>query len=121
MTQRIFVYGTLKRGLSNHAHVAGQRFIGEARTAPQYRMVDCGGYPGMFAVDQGGLSVIGEVWEVDEANRKQLDVLEGVAEGMYALEPVALLAPFHDAKVSTYVYRWPVLGHADAGHEWMEK
>ena len=29
----LFVYGTLKRGGSNHAHLAGQKFLGPARTA----------------------------------------------------------------------------------------
>ncbi|TAG31979.1 MAG: hypothetical protein EAZ36_02825, partial [Verrucomicrobia bacterium] len=30
----VFVYGTLKRGGSNHAFMVGQRFIGLARHAP---------------------------------------------------------------------------------------
>lgn len=121
MSERVFVYGTLKRGLTNHGHMAGQRFLGEARTAPRYRMVDCGGYPGMFAVAEGGLSILGEVWEVDAACRHRLDLLEDVARGMYALEPVALLAPFTADNVRTYIYRWPVAGFTDVGAEWVEK
>lgn len=117
---RIFVYGTLKRGLSNHGHLAGQRFLGEARTAPVYRMVDCGGYPGMFPVNEEGLSIQGEVWEVDAACRRELDILEGVAEGMYTLEPVHLLAPFSKSDIRTYVYRWPISGREDVGEEWRE-
>jgi gamma-glutamylaminecyclotransferase len=120
MSERIFVYGTLKRGLSNHRYLAGQRFLGEARTAPVYRMVDCGGYPGMFSVSENGVSVCGEVWEVDESCRAKLDVLEDVARGLYALEPVELLAPFEDEAVKTYVYLWPVLGLRDAGEDWTE-
>jgi gamma-glutamylcyclotransferase (GGCT)/AIG2-like uncharacterized protein YtfP len=120
MSERIFVYGTLKRGLSNHRYLAGQRFLGEARTTPGYRLVDCGGYPGMFGVERGGVSVRGEVWEVDDECRAMLDVLEDVAHGMYALEPVTLLAPFDTDDVSTYVYRRPVEGEADVGEEWTE-
>ena len=120
MSERLFLYGTLKRGLSNHRYMVGQRFLGEARTAPCYRMVDCGGYPGMIAVEKDGLSVRGEVWEVDEACRAELDVLEDVAHGLYALEPVKLLAPFDTGEVRTYVYRWPVAGLPDAGEEWKE-
>ena len=118
--ERIFVYGTLKRGLSNHGHLAGQKFLGVARTAPVYRMVDCGGYPGMFTVEKDGLSIVGEVWEVDARCRQQLDILEGVEEGMYVLEPVALLAPYAEASVRTYLYRWPISGREDVGEEWRE-
>jgi gamma-glutamylcyclotransferase (GGCT)/AIG2-like uncharacterized protein YtfP len=120
MSERIFVYGTLKRGLSNHRCLAGQRFLGEARTTPEYRLVNCGGYPGMFAVEGEGVSVRGEVWEVDDECRARLDVLEDVAHGMYALVPVTLMAPFNTGEVMTYVYRWPVEGKKDAGEEWSE-
>jgi gamma-glutamylaminecyclotransferase len=120
MSERIFVYGTLKRGLSNHRFMAGQRFLGEATTAPVYRMVDCGGFPGMFSVEKDGLGIRGEVWEVDDACRKQLDVLEDVEEGMYALRPAALLPPFATGDVCTYVYEWPTAGKRDVGEEWRE-
>jgi gamma-glutamylcyclotransferase (GGCT)/AIG2-like uncharacterized protein YtfP len=120
MSERIFVYGTLKRGLSNHRCLAGQRFLREARTTPGYRLVDCGGYPGMFAAEGKGVSVRGEVWEVDDDCRAKLDVLEDVAHGMYALEPVTLLPPFDANIVSTYVYRRPVEDKGDLGEEWRE-
>jgi gamma-glutamylcyclotransferase (GGCT)/AIG2-like uncharacterized protein YtfP len=120
MSERIFVYGTLKRGLSNHRYLIGQRFLGEARTTPDYRMANFGSYPGMYEVSDGGVSVRGEVWEVDENCRATLDVLEDVAHGMYALVPVTLLAPFDTDDVSTYVYRWAVEGKPDAGEEWRD-
>ena len=34
----VFTYGTLKRGGSNHALMAGQTFLGAARTAPGYTL-----------------------------------------------------------------------------------
>jgi gamma-glutamylcyclotransferase (GGCT)/AIG2-like uncharacterized protein YtfP len=120
---RIFVYGTLKRGLSNHGWMAGQQFIAEAQTESAYRMVDCGGYPGMFPVKLGGVSIQGEIWEVDEAGRQKLDVLEDVEGGEYALEPVRLMDA--DAAtdgvmdpVYTYIYKWSVVGMPDAGVDW---
>lgn len=121
---RIFVYGTLKRGLSNHGWMAGQQFIAEARTAPEYRMVDCGGYPGMFPVKLGGVSILGEIWEVDEAGRQKLDVLEDVEGGEYALEPVRLVDADDAATdgvidpVYTYIYKWTVVRMPDAGVDW---
>ncbi|CAN5816477.1 gamma-glutamylcyclotransferase [soil metagenome] len=120
MAQRIFVYGTLKRGLSNSHYLSGQSFIGEARTEPCYRMVDAGGYPGMYRVEESGLSIKGEIWEVDEVCREKLDVLEDVAAGLYAVEPIPLLAPYDDAPVNTYLYRWSIMGRLDAGDCWRE-
>ena len=118
--QRIFIYGTLKRGLSNSHYLAGQTFVGEAQTQPVYRLVSLGEYPGMIPVESEGLSIKGEIWEVDEECRKQLDVLEGVAEGMYELVPAKLLPPYDDSAITTYVYRWPTGGAPDAGDEWFE-
>lgn len=119
---RIFVYGTLKRGLSNHGWMVGQQFLAEARTEPVYRMYDFGGFPGMVPVEKDGVSILGEIWEVDEAGRKKLDILEDVAGGEYALEVVQLadvpeasgmMGPIH-----TYVYLQSVEGMPDAGTEW---
>ena len=53
-------------------------------------------------------------------SKAQLDLLEDVAVGLYALEPVELLPPFEAEDVKTYVYRWPVEGKADVGEEWKE-
>lgn len=120
--QRIFVYGTLKRGLSNAHYLNGQTFVGTARTLPQYRMVNAGGYPGLYEVpeEEGGLRVRGEVWEVDAACRKELDLLEDVAVGLYELVPVALEEPFASGQIFTYLYRWSIMGRDDAGDDWRE-
>lgn len=118
----IFVYGTLKRGLTNFHYMEGQEFIGEASTLPLYRMVDCGGYPGMYEDPQNGLSIKGEVWVVDAAARARLDVLEGLEEGMYSVDPVQLQPPFAETKqtILAYFYRWPVTGLPDVGDDWKE-
>jgi gamma-glutamylcyclotransferase (GGCT)/AIG2-like uncharacterized protein YtfP len=124
---RIFVYGTLKRGLSNHGWMAGQQFIAEARTEPVYRMVDCGGYPGMFPVEKDGVSIQGEIWEVDDAGRTKLDVLESVEEGEYALEQVQLQTlgrddfsgvMKHSTPVFTYIYKGPLQEKPETGTDW---
>ena len=100
----VFVYGTLKRGCSNHRVLAGQQFIGEARTAPGYRLYHLGEYPGMIAAPDDTLGVAGEVLSVDPASLARLDVFEGIDEGLYRREPIKLLAPFADQPVDTYLY-----------------
>jgi gamma-glutamylcyclotransferase (GGCT)/AIG2-like uncharacterized protein YtfP len=120
---RIFVYGTLKRGLSNHGWMAGQQFIAEARTEPVYRMYDFGGFPGMVPMAQDGVSILGEIWEVDESGRKKLDILEDVEGGEYTLELVRLAdadpgTGGEEEPIYTYLYRWSVVGRRDAGTDW---
>ena len=116
--QRIFVYGTLKRGCSNHAFLAGQTFVGEAQTQPRYRLFDLGGYPGMVEVSEGGLQIRGEVWDVDPACLSRLDVLEDVEGGEYARVLIAMDSPSLFGPVEGYVYLWPVASKREVGAEW---
>ncbi len=118
MKIHIFVYGTLKRGGHYSHFLTGQSFIGEAYTEPLYRMVDCGSYPGLYAVEENGISIQGEVWEVDAECRARLDVLEDVASGEYEVAPIRLLPPFDVQVVSTYFYRLASSVMPDAGDAW---
>ena len=118
MKERIFVYGTLKRGGCNFRHLAGQDFISEARTEPRYHLVNLGGYPGMFAVDADGRSIQGEVWDVDEKCRAALDRLEDVAGGEYAFVRISLLAPFDAEAIHGYLHLRATKGFPDAGTNW---
>ena len=48
-----------------HPNLAGAEFLGEFRTAPRYRLYSIGDrHPGMFEVDQGGVSVSGELYRL---------------------------------------------------------
>jgi gamma-glutamylcyclotransferase (GGCT)/AIG2-like uncharacterized protein YtfP len=61
----LFVNGTLMRGLALHGNLSGARFLGEARTAPRYRLFSIGDrHPGMFEVEAGGVSVAGELYDL---------------------------------------------------------
>lgn len=114
----VFVYGTLKRGGSNHHFLAGQRFLGEARTAPGYRLYHLSGYPGMIPLTDDRDGVTGEVWSVDPACLAELDRLEGTDEGLYRREPIALLTPFGGQDIQTYIYARSVAGKPDLGSTW---
>lgn len=100
----IFVYGTLKRGCSNHHVLGAQQFLGEARTIPGYRLHHLGEYPGMIAAPDDTAGVAGEVWSVDTATLARLDAFEGTAEGLYRRERIELLPPFTPQTVDTYLY-----------------
>jgi gamma-glutamylcyclotransferase (GGCT)/AIG2-like uncharacterized protein YtfP len=120
MSSLVFVYGTLKRGGANHPCLAGQRFLGAARTAPGYRLFALGDFPGMVAIAGDRSGVTGEVWQVDAACLARLDDLEGLAEGLYRRERIALLAPFDGKSVETYIYARELNGARDLGSTWTE-
>ncbi len=66
-SSQLFVNGTLMRGLALHDNLAGATFLEEVRTAPQYRLHSIGDvHPGMYAVASGGVSVVGEIYEVPD-------------------------------------------------------
>jgi gamma-glutamylcyclotransferase (GGCT)/AIG2-like uncharacterized protein YtfP len=114
----LFVYGTLKRGGSNHAFLAGQRFLGAARTAPGFTLFSLGSYPGLVAAPDDSAGVTGELWSVDDACLARLDVLEGLAEGLYRRGEIALSAPVEVARAATYFYLRDVQGQARLGPTW---
>jgi gamma-glutamylcyclotransferase (GGCT)/AIG2-like uncharacterized protein YtfP len=117
---RVFVYGTLKRGGRNHQYLAGQQFLGEAHTAPGYTLYSLGEFPGMVRATGAGQHVTGEVWAVDDACLRELDALEGVAEGLYERVLVALAPPFGDQRTETYLYLRSLAGRTPLGSQWEE-
>jgi gamma-glutamylaminecyclotransferase len=120
MKTLLFVYGTLKRGCSNHSQLAGQEFVGLARTIPGFTLYDLGGYPGIVVDSTDRTGVIGEVWSVDGDALRRLDHFEGVHEGLYRREPIPLQAPFGGGAVDAYVSVLPVVGRPAVGSEWIE-
>lgn len=116
----IFVYGTLKRGGSNHHYLAGQKFLGEARTAPGFRLYDLGGYPGMIPRPEDREGVTGEIWSVDADALRHLDGLEGLEEGLYRREVISLLPPFAKQRIETYLYAQNAMGRREIGSTWKE-
>jgi gamma-glutamylcyclotransferase (GGCT)/AIG2-like uncharacterized protein YtfP len=61
----LFVNGGLMRGLRGHGNLAGAEFLEVTRTAPRYRLYSINDrHPGMFEVEEGGVSVEGELYRV---------------------------------------------------------
>jgi gamma-glutamylcyclotransferase (GGCT)/AIG2-like uncharacterized protein YtfP len=73
----VFVYGTLRRGGSNHAWLAGSHYGGEGRL-PGARLYDLGPFPmAIVTPETAAESIEGELWWVDAAVLTRLDRLEG--------------------------------------------
>ena len=73
--EKVFVYGTLKRGHGNHILLKDSKCLGAGITENKYVMYSSG-IP--FVSKQFGLTRIsGELYEVDELTLNSLDMLEG--------------------------------------------
>ena len=114
---RVFVYGTLKRGGDNHHYIAYQQFLGEARTAAGFMLYSLGDYPGMVRAPDDTAGVTGELWAVDDTCLQQLDLLEGVNEGLCERVVITLAVPADDQPVETYLYLRSVTGRPALGSE----
>jgi hypothetical protein len=88
-TITLFVNGTLMRGDVLHGNLDGARFVSEARTDPQYRLFSIGDvHPGMIRAEGDGVSVTGEIYELDLEHLERLLVGEppGLGLGVVDLE-----------------------------------
>jgi gamma-glutamylaminecyclotransferase len=114
----LFVYGTLKRGGSNHAFLSGQRFIGAARTAPGFVLYSLGDYPGMVRAPGDTRGVTGELWAVDDGCLAEIDRLEGLDDGLYERIDITLTPNPYATSAQTYLYARPHHGLTPAGDSW---
>lgn len=115
---KIFVYGTLKRGHCRAHFLNGQQFLGFAQSAPNYRMVNCGEYPGLIPATDG-LSIEGELWEVDATCLAALDREECLDVGLYARRTIELRSPHETMSVEAYYYLGDTRGMPDCGCCWL--
>ena len=104
--EKVFVYGSLLKGLGNHRLLEESTLIGTTRSPQGFNMVDLGAFPGVLVdekITEG--TVIGEVYEVDETTMRRLDGLEGYnrdypERGMY--DKKLITTEFGEAFIYTY-------------------
>ena len=91
MSVLLAVNGTLMRGLELNANLvnAGAVFVGEATTAPEYRLWSIGDrHPAMMRIRNGGQAIAVEVWSVPAAGLASILLAEpaGLSIGKVALD-----------------------------------
>lgn len=65
---RMFLNGTAMAGQADHHTIEEAILVGAARTAARYRFITVGGrFPGLLPVEQGGASIVGELYEMTES------------------------------------------------------
>ncbi len=64
--RRVFICGSALRGQPDHQNLQSAVFLREAKTKPLYRIhsVENGWHPGIYQVNEGGVSIPGEVYEM---------------------------------------------------------
>jgi gamma-glutamylcyclotransferase (GGCT)/AIG2-like uncharacterized protein YtfP len=120
MNHRLFIYGTLKRGQSRADFLDGQNFIGEAQTTQHYRLFRCGAFPSLVEasrndVDLPGISVEGELWEVDDDCLQMLDWIEAVNSGLFKRVMIGMI---DGSEAEVYLFKGSVEGLEDCGAKW---
>lgn len=76
MLDRVFVYGTLRRGGRHAPMMRSAQYLGPLKTAAVFTLYDLGAYPG--AISGGATALCGEVYRVNARLLQRLDLLEEV-------------------------------------------
>ena len=65
-SKRVFICGSALRGQPDHGNLGEAKFIKEAKTRPIYRLhaAENGWHPAIYQVENGGISIPGEVYEL---------------------------------------------------------
>lgn len=97
-TRKVFVYGTLMKGETNHGYLERSTCIGKA-TIKGYEMHDVGWYP---AIVPGDNLIIGELYQVPLSDMPSIDMLEG--EGSFYAKKCETVTDSKGNKTLAYVY-----------------
>lgn len=70
---RFFICGSAMRGQPDHQNLGSATFVGEARTAPRYRLHSVADrHPGIYEVARDGISISGELYELTAEQHRAL-------------------------------------------------
>ena len=70
---RFFICGSAMRGQPDHQNLGEATFLGEARTAPRYRLHSVADkHPGIYEIETGGVSIAGELYEFTPEQHRAL-------------------------------------------------
>lgn len=79
-SQTVFVYGTLRRGGSNHFRMAGAEFVSSGTIRGRMYRIDW--YPGLV-LDESAGEIHGEAYLVGAEQLEALDRFEGLSAGEF--------------------------------------
>ena len=77
-TRLVFVYGSLRKGFGLNPVLNSSEFVSDVQTKPKYTMYSVGAFP--CITESGDTSIVGEIYKVDLATLRRLDMIEGVPQ-----------------------------------------
>lgn len=113
MSHRIFVYGSLRKGLGLHSvlNQGNGTFVGTFTSHPKYNLHNLGPFPGLSK--NGSTAIVGEIYEVDDNLLLRLDGIEGAYDRL----PIELDDP--NTQAEAYFLKRPH-GELVMGGDWVE-
>lgn len=99
----LWVYGTLKRGRSNHGYLEGCEYLGEYFTDKNFSLI-VSGLP--FLVRRKGSGVKGELYKINKDVLAQIDRLEG-HPSFYKREIINITSVDTGNTIEAYTYIHP--------------
>lgn len=102
MKEKVFVYGTLRKGLSWNHLLSTSKFLGEAKTKNKYALY-AETIP--YVIEDKEVSQIaGEVYEVDNETLQKLDQLEG-HPNWYRRKEIEIM--LNNSLILAWIYFYP--------------
>lgn len=121
---KIMTYGTLKKNKCNSPILDNQEYLGKCKTKlPKYKMYEVKGgnypYPALVEVEEDGLIIEGELYDVSPKCLEYLDRLEGVEHGLYSRnKSVVIDEKDQEHDVEIYCYLRDVSEFKLCGSKW---
>ncbi len=113
--KRVFICGSALRGQPDHKNLQTAKFVTEARTRPQYRLHAAadGWHPAIYELEQGGISIPGEVYELSSDQYEYLVSTEppNMYPGNVVLEDGEVLTAMLYPRELVEKYNWPDISH----------
>ncbi len=113
--KRVFICGSALRGQPGHENLQSSLFIREAVTQPRYRLHAAadGWHPAIYEVEQGGISIPGEVYEMTLEQYEHLSATEppNMYPGDIVLKDGEVLTAFLYPQELVEKYNWPDISH----------
>jgi gamma-glutamylcyclotransferase (GGCT)/AIG2-like uncharacterized protein YtfP len=107
---RFFICGSALRGQPDHQNLGAAVFVGEAITAPRYRLHSVDGkHPGIYEVPSGGIAIKGEIYEMSDEQHAHLISTEppNLYEAPIELSDGSTVSAMIYPKAKIDEYGWP--------------
>lgn len=110
-SKRVFICGSALKGQPDHKNLQEAKFIKAAKTRPNYRLHAAadGWHPAIYEVEQGGIGIPGEVYELTLQEYEHLLSTEppNMYPGDILLEDGEVLTAMLYPQALVEKYNWP--------------